>query len=519
MESSMTSNDCWDNAASRTDHLPDLGQDLASLDQDSLRSQLAACRASLRAVYRRNQELQRVLDAMPQNIFWKDQDSVYRGCNQAFAEVAGFTCPEEIIGKTDYELCWTPEEAAHFREFDQQVISSSQPQLAVVELPSEINQQQGWVATSKIPLQDESGAVIGVLGLFEDITERAKEEEALRRSEAQLRQQAQQLRQTIGELKQTQTQLVQAEKMSSLGQLVAGIAHELNNPVGFIHGNLCHAHEHIDALLGLVACYQQYYPQPVPELQAHIEQIELDFLQEDLPRMFKSMQVGAERIRQIVLSLRTFSRLDEAEIKPIDLHEGIDSTLMILQNRLKGDRINLPIRVLKDYGNLPLVECYGGPLNQVFMNLLSNAIDAVEEQVLRHLDQEAEQGEQEPEQEASPCICICTRLLENEQVQIAISDNGSGMTPATLDQIFNPFFTTKPPGKGTGLGLSISYQIITERHRGSLTCQSVVGQGSQFMIEIPIYHDSIDPACQALLTTSPSAEPDPTAKGVGRLTR
>lgn len=472
----MTPNNRLDNLASlAADLLPDL--DLEDLDQDRLRAELLACRASLRSLYHRNQELQRVLDTMPQNIFWKDQNSVYRGCNQAFAQVAGFTCPEEVMGKTDYELCWTPEEAVRFREFDQQVISSNQAQLAVVELPSEINQQQGWVATSKIPLQDESGAVVGVLGLFEDITERAKEEEALRRSEAQLRQQAQQLRQTIGELKQAQTQLVQAEKMSSLGQLVAGIAHELNNPVGFIHGNLCYAREHIEALLGLIACYQRHYSQPAPELQAHIEQIELEFLQEDLPRMFQSMQVGAERIRQIVLSLRTFSRLDEAEIKPINLHEGLDSTLMILQNRLKGSRINLPIQVLKDYGELPLVECYGGPLNQVFMNLLSNAIDAVEEQVIR-------------QPEMAPCIWIQTRLLENERVQIAIRDSGTGMAPATVDQIFNPFFTTKPPGKGTGLGLSISYQIITERHGGRLTCSSEAGQGSEFVIEIPVCYKS-----------------------------
>ncbi len=496
----MTLNNRLDNLAGlfpglAADLFPDLEQDLDSLDQDSLRAELAACRASLRLLYSRNQELQRVLDAMPQNIFWKDQYSIYRGCNQAFAQVAGFTCPEEVVGRTDYELCWTPEEAHSFREFDQQVLSSRQAQIAVVESPSEINQQQGWVATSKIPLQDESGAVIGVLGLFEDITERAKEEEALRRSESQLRQQAQQLRQTIGELKQAQTQLVQAEKMSSLGQLVAGIAHELNNPVGFIHGNLCHAHEHIDALLGLIACYQQHYPQPVAELQTYIEQIELEFLQEDLPRLFKSMQVGAERIRQIVLSLRTFALLDEAEIKPTDLHEGIDSTLMILQNRLKGDRINLPIQVIKDYGNLPLVECYGGPLNQVFMNLLSNAIDAIEDQVIRN-----------PNPAADPCIRIHTSLTSDQRVRIAILDNGIGMAPDTVDQIFNPFFTTKPPGKGTGLGLSISYQIITERHGGKLACYSTVGQGSEFVVEIPIHHILLHPGAVQPQASAP-AEP------------
>ncbi|MFM7424459.1 MAG: sensor histidine kinase, partial [Elainella sp.] len=190
---------------------------------------------------------------------------------------------------------------------------------------------------------------------------------------------------------------------------------------------------------------------------------------------------------------------DEAEIKPTDLHEGIDSTLMILQNRLKGGRINLPIQVVKDYGNLPLVECYGGAINQVFMNLLSNAIDAVEEQVLRHPETAPHIAHQIAPQIA-PCIQIQTCLLDAERVQIAIRDSGTGMSPATVDQIFNPFFTTKPPGKGTGLGLSISYQIITERHGGTLTCRSEVGQGSEFVIEIPIHHVSpVSPTADALV--------------------
>ncbi|MBW4465703.1 MAG: PAS domain-containing protein [Pegethrix bostrychoides GSE-TBD4-15B] len=436
--------------------------------------ELAAAQQQIRDLQARNQELQRILDSLPLHLFWKDQDSIYRGCNQPFAEVAGFSSIDEVLGKSDYGLHWTNEEADLFRQFDQQVMQADVAQLRVVETPSEINEQQGWVATSKIPLHDETGAVIGILGLFEDITEQAKEEEALRRSEAELRRQAQQLRQTIGELQQAQTKLVQAEKMSSLGQLVAGIAHEINNPVSFIHGNLCFARQHTDDLLALIARYQQHYPQPHPELQAQIDEIELEFLQTDLPQLFQSMQVGAERICQIVLSLRSFSRLDEAEIKPVDLHDGIDSTLMILQNRLRGGKANIPIQVVKDYGVLPLVECYAGPLNQVFMNLLSNAIDAVEERL-----------EQQPD--ICPQILIQTRQVD-QQVEISIIDSGAGMSPAIANQIFDPFFTTKAPGQGTGLGLSISYQIITERHGGKLSCTSELGQGTEFKVEIPVRH-------------------------------
>lgn len=451
-----------------------LATNLASCPAAELATELAAAQQQICDLQARNQELQRILDSLPLNLFWKDQNSIYRGCNQPFAEVAGFSSMDEVLGKSDYELHWTNEEADLFRQFDQQVMQADVAQLRVVETPSEINEQQGWVATSKIPLHDETGAVIGILGLFEDITEQAKEEEALRRSEAELRRQAQQLRQTIGELQQAQTKLVQAEKMSSLGQLVAGIAHEINNPVSFIHGNLCFARQHTDDLLGLIARYQQHYPQPQPELQAQINEIELEFLQTDLPQLFQSMQVGAERICQIVLSLRSFSRLDEAEIKPVNLHDGIDSTLMILQNRLRGGKANIPIQVVKDYGALPLVECYAGPLNQVFMNLLSNAIDAVEERL-----------EQQPE--ICPRILIQTRQVD-QQVEISIIDSGAGISPDVASQIFDPFFTTKAPGKGTGLGLSISYQIITERHGGKLSCTSERGQGTEFKVEIPVRH-------------------------------
>ncbi len=287
--------------------------------------------------------------------------------------------------------------------------------------------------------------------------------------------QAQQLEQALEELKRTQTQLVQSEKMSSLGQLVAGVAHEINNPVNFIYGNLAHASGYTQDILGLLELYQQAYPQPTPEIREEIEAIDLDFLVSDLPKLLSSMKVGSDRIRAIVRSLRNFSRHDEAEMKEVDIHEGIDSTLMILQNRLKA-KPNCPqIEVIKNYGNLPLVDCYAGQLNQVFMNLLVNAIDA--------LEQRWESG---TGGFTSPQITIFTHVLENNQIAIRIADNGPGMTPKVKKRLFDPFFTTKPVGVGTGLGLSISYQIVVEKHNGLLYCFSEVGQGTEFIIEIPV---------------------------------
>ncbi|MBW4489543.1 MAG: GAF domain-containing protein [Trichocoleus desertorum ATA4-8-CV12] len=299
--------------------------------------------------------------------------------------------------------------------------------------------------------------------------------EEVQKTGAELRAKAQELEQTLRELQQTQAQVVQSEKMSSLGQLVAGVAHEINNPVNFIYGNLSYAGEYIQDLTRLLKLYQQQVPDLTPEIAAEVEAIDLDFLLADLPKLLASMKVGADRIQKIVLSLRNFSRMDEAEMKAVDIHEGIDSTLMILQNRLKAKSDRPEIAVIKDYGNLPLVECYAGQLNQVFMNLLTNAIDALEG------DQT-----QSPEQLQAAKIEICTRPLGTQSVEIRIADNGFGIAEADQPRLFDPFFTTKPVGKGTGLGLSISYQIITDRHGGTLRCVSVPGQGTKFVIEIPL---------------------------------
>lgn len=314
--------------------------------------------------------------------------------------------------------------------------------------------------------------------LKENERARQEREDKLRQSEAREREKAIQLELALQNLQRTQSQLIQTEKMSSLGQLIAGIAHEINNPVNFIYGNLTYVHDYTHQLLSLITLYRQNDAPNYPEIEAFIEQIELDFIQDDLPKMLCSMKLGAERIRQIVLTLRNFSRLDEAEMKPVNIHEGIDSTLVILQSQLKA-KPNFPsIQVIQEYGDLPQIECYACQLNQVFMNFLSNAIYA-----LNHYDKKnsPEQIKNEPR-----TITIATSMLNREWVRISFKDNGPGMTSDVINRLFNPFFTTKPVGEGTGLGLSISYQIVVEKHGGNLKCFSQPDQGAEFVIEIPI---------------------------------
>ncbi|WP_375501434.1 GAF domain-containing protein [uncultured Nostoc sp.] len=298
-------------------------------------------------------------------------------------------------------------------------------------------------------------------------------------AETEARNQAAQLEHTLHELQETQTKLIHTEKMSGLGQLVAGVAHEINNPVNFIYGNLCHASDYTEQLLEILRLYQLHYPQPHSEIKATLKAIDFEFLVEDLPKIITSMQVGSDRIRSIVLSLRSFSRLDEAENKRVDLHEGIDNTLLILQHRLKGNGEFPGIEVIKDYGNIPRVECYAGQMNQVFMNIISNAIDA--------LMGNGSKADKENAQYPIPTIHISTRVsVDDSRLLIRISDNGSGMTEEVKKRIFDPFYTTKPVGKGTGLGLAISYQIIVEKHSGIMECISEPGKGTEFWIEIPV---------------------------------
>ncbi|MEO8891901.1 MAG: ATP-binding protein, partial [Coleofasciculaceae cyanobacterium] len=315
-----------------------------------------------------------------------------------------------------------------------------------------------------------------------DLISLALEARERHRAEARERDKALALELTLEELKRTQTQLIQTEKMSSLGQIVAGVAHEINNPVSFIYGNLAPARQYFQDLIQLIEIYKKNYPEPIKEVQQFISEIDLDFLTTDWQNLMNSMQVGAERIQEIVSSLQIFSRQTKSELKAIDIHEGIDHMLLILQHRFSAE-IDREIEVIKNYSELPKVTCYTSQLNQVFLNILNNAIDALENQ-------------------PSPrVITICTKVISFSDlpeaianqtpnlpklVSISITDNGVGMEKDTLAKIFDPFYTTKPVGSGTGLGLSISYEIVVEKHQGKLHFVSVPRQGTECIIEIPV---------------------------------
>ena len=349
-----------------------------------------------------------------------------------------------------------------------------------------------WIlAQAKVMERDANGTPVRMTGTHIDISDRKEAEATLLLSEQREREKSQQLKQTLSQLKSAQAQLIQSEKMSSIGQMVAGVAHEINNPVSFIYSNITPAARYARDLLNLISIYQQYYPEPVSEVVEQIEEMELDFMAEDFPKILNSMQEGARRIKQIVLSLRNFSRLDEKDLKVVDIHEGIESSLVFLQHRLKALRKGGEIQVIKEYGHLPMIQCYPAQLNQVFMNLLLNAIDACEESSVignASLTNRIPSLTNDSGQICNkhPLIRISTEINRHDRVVVRIADNGSGISAEVQNRMFDPFFTTKPVGSGTGLGLSISYQIVKESHGGELRCHSEVGNGTEFAIELPM---------------------------------
>ncbi len=458
----------WGNLAVKEIHVAGQTMHLVRVTDITARKQ---AEQALRTSEAQNRAL---LNAIPDLMIRMTKDGTYldfRPAKNFKTVVSG----SDFIGKSIYEIM-PPQVSQQRMQYVKQALSTGNPQAYEFQL----------VADGSVYEQEARIVVCGedeVLVIVRDITERKQADKALRQLTQREQEKAQQLELTLRELKNTQAQLIQAEKMSSLGQMVAGIAHEINNPVSFIYGNLTPARHYFQDLLSLIELYQKTYPHPTPEIQQLASEIDLDFLVEDWQKLLDSMQVGAERIHEIVRSLRNFSRLDEKELKPVDIHEGINNTLLILQHRLRADGGASEIQVIKDYGQLPHITCHASQLNQVFMNLLNNAIDALEQ----------EPRVRSSESGVIPTITIRTQVRAEDSpypipqwVIIRIADNGSGMSEEVLHKIFDPFFTTKPVGNGTGLGLSISYQIVVEKHKGHIRCVSAPGEGTEFIVEIPV---------------------------------
>lgn len=425
------------------------------------------------------QLLQLVMDTLPEAIFWKDRNSVFLGCNRNFLDDAGLSSPEEIVGKTDFDMPWKREEAEFYQACDRRVMLTGKAELGIIESQFNSEGKQTWLETNKAPLHDVNGHIIGILGTYQDITERKQAEIALQELNQKLELQKIELANALEQLQQSQLQLIQREKMSALGNLIAGVAHEINNPVSFLSGNLQPAQDYVKDLFELLALYRQTFPCPGRVIEDKIATIDLEYLLEDLPKVLRSMHEGIKRIANISTSLRTFSRSDTEHRIPFQIHEGIDSTLLILKHRLKANERRPMIHVMQSYGSIPHIHCFPGQLNQAFMNLLANAIDALDE---------ANQGKSFAEIQAQPNrITIKTELSTDQKwVIIRIQDNGIGMTEETKQRIFENSFTTKDVDKGTGLGLAITHQIIVEKHHGTIDAYSEFRQGTEFVINLPV---------------------------------
>ncbi len=419
------------------------------------------------------EQFQAVLNAVPGLVSWISADLRYLGVNKHLAN--SYNLPIEAFLNQEVGFLQTSPEFNNFvYDFFAKTDSTN-----VREVKANVRgKNRIYLIVAQKYYRDKASLPAAVfVGL--DITERLAMEASLRNSQEKFRQQADQLEQTLQKLNSTTTKLIQKHKSSILGQVVAGVTHEVNNPVNFISGNIGLAINYVEDLLYLIDMYQQNYPHPLPEIESEIEDIELDFLKEDLPKLLGSIMIGAERIRDVVRSLRQFSGLEVESIKTVDIHKGLECTLLILQNQFQGKGNCPDINVVKKYGSLPRIECYPGDLNQVFMHIFTNAIDALEE---KYQDLKTKNINPQP---FAPEILVTTEV-KDDYIAIAITDNGIGMVEKVYSRIFEPLFTTKNYAKSMGLGLSISQELIVDKHQGNLSCKSVFGEGTEFMIEIPI---------------------------------
>ncbi len=420
-------------------------------------------------IRKRQELLTNIISNIPHCVFWKDRQSVYLGCNENFSRVAGVGTPANVVGKKDYDLAWKKDEADWFVMSDKEVMDRDKPLLNIEESQLQSDGKEATLLSSKVPLKDKDGNAIGLLGISADITERKQAEKTLELAYAELEK-------ANKELKETQSQLVQSEKMASIGQLAAGVAHEINTPVGFVASNFQTLEGYTNKFRNLFKMYSELMEQikssEEPELLKKAQDItksrddmKIEFVLEDIQELFDDSKEGLQRVTGIVQNLRDFSRIDQPEdFAEYNLNDGIKATLVVANNEIKYD-----CDIKTEFSKMPPVFCNSGQINQVFLNILVNAAQAIKSQ----------------DRDGNGTITIRTYATETDIV-CEISDDGSGIPPEKVSNIFDPFFTTKPVGKGTGLGLSVSYDIIVNKHKGEIFVDSTVGEGSKFTIKLPI---------------------------------